>query len=227
MQRPRPYLLLLRHGETEWNRIGRLQGRDDSPLTARGLAQADVLARVCAGLGVARLISSPLGRARTTAERIAAACGAPLDFRDGLAEMSFGECAGLTLEEVRERFPGLLEARERDRWNHRWPGGEGYADVLPRTLAALAGDRPLASLPPTAIVAHQSVNRAIIHGCRGCDAKAAMASEQSADVLMRLDDDDTLWHALLRDDGSAPEWAPGAPLLAAGSAAALRAQRAV
>ncbi len=229
MEERRPHLLLLRHGETEWNRVGRLQGRDDSPLTARGLAQADALARTCAGFGVTRLIASPLGRARTTAERIAAACGVPFALRDGLAEMSFGACAGLTLDEVRARFPVLLDERERDRWNHRWPEGEGYADVLPRALAALAADRPLATTPPTVVVAHQSVNRALIHGLGACAADVAMASEQSADVLVRLDADGGLWHARLADDGATPalDWVPGPPHRSGGSAEALRTQRTV
>lgn len=228
MGHPRPHLLLLRHGETEWNRAGRLQGRDDSPLTARGLAQADALAAACAALGVTRVLASPLGRARTTAERIAAACGVTPRPRDGLAEMSFGACAGSTLDEVRGRWPGLLEERERDRWNHRWPEGEGYVDVLPRALAAIAADRPLATDPPTVVVAHQSVNRALIHALGACTAEAAMASEQSADVLMRLDEDGTLWHARLAPEAPTTlAWQPGPPHKAAGSAEALRTQRAV
>ena len=229
MEHARPCLLLLRHGETEWNRVGRLQGRDDSPLTPRGLAQAGALARACKALGVGRLIASPLGRAHATAERISAGCNVPIELRDGLAEMSFGMCAGLTLDEVRARFPGLLEARERDRWNHRWPGGEGYVDVLPRALAALSVLRPPATHPPTAVVAHQSVNRALAHGLGACDADAAMASEQSADVIVRIDADRSLWHVRLaaRDAVADLDWRPGPPARAAGSAEALRTQRAV
>ncbi len=223
----RPCLLLLRHGETEWNRAGRLQGRDDSPLTATGLAQAEDLARACADLGVTRVITSPLGRAKTTAECIAAACGVAIALREGLAEMSFGMCAGLTLDQVRARCPELFEARERDRWHHRWPQGEGYADVLPRVLAALAGDLPLATTPPSAIVAHQSVNRALMHGLGACTEDEAMASEQSADVMIRLDADGALWHMRLIRGECAAVWSHGPPKRAAGSVEALRALRAV
>jgi probable phosphoglycerate mutase len=221
-----PCLLLMRHGETEWNRAGRLQGREDSPLTARGLAQADALAAAAATLGVTRVLSSPLGRARVTAARVAAAAGVAPAFRDGLAEMSFGECAGLTLDQVRERYPDLLEVRERDRWGHRWPGGEGYAEVLARVLAAVAADRPLATAPPTAIVAHQSVNRVLMHALAGLGREDAMASEQSADVLVRMDAGGALWHARL-----APRvdlaWSAGPPRGAAGTPEALRTQRTV
>ena len=223
----RPCLLLLRHGETEWNRAGRLQGRDDSPLTSAGLGQAGDLARACTDLGVTRVITSPLGRAKTTAEIIAAACGVAIALREGLAEMSFGMCAGLTLDQVRARFPELFDARNRDRWHHRWPQGEGYADVLPRVLAALAGDLPLATTPPSAIVAHQSVNRALIHGLGACTEDEAMASEQSADVMMRLDADGALWHMRLIRGECAAVWSQGPPKRAAGWPEALRALRAV
>ncbi len=223
------HVLLLRHGETEWNRAGRLQGREDSPLTERGLAQADALARAAAALGVARVLASPIGRARITAGRVAAATGLPLAMRDGLAEMSFGDCAGLTLDEVAARFPGLLEARARDRWGHRWPGGESYADVLARVQAALAADGPLCTTPPTAIVAHQSVNRTLLHWLAGCPIEEALASEQSADVIVRVNEGGAAWHARIGDgqDAAAFAWQPGPPLRADGSPAALRAQRIV
>jgi probable phosphoglycerate mutase len=221
-----PCLLLMRHGETEWNRAGRLQGREDSPLTARGLAQAGALARAAAALGVTRVIASTLGRARATAARVADAVGAVPAFRDGLVEMSFGACAGLTLDQARARFPGLLEDRERDRWNHCWPDGEGYAEVLARALEALAADRPLATAPPTAIVAHQSVNRALMHGLTRVPREAALASEQSADVVVRIDAAGALWHARL-GEGGVSAWDPGPPHRAAGSPEALRTQRTV
>ncbi len=221
------YLLLLRHGETEWNRAGRLQGRDDSPLTARGLAQAAALARVAHALGVTRILASPLGRARTTAEHIATAVGVSVVVREGLAEMSFGRCAGLTLDEVRARFPDLLAERDRDRWHHRWPDGEGYAEVLARVQAALAADLPLATAPPTAIVAHQSVNRALLHWIAGVTPAAAMASEQSADVLVRVEGNGAIAHARIGADAAPLAWSPGPPRRAAGSDEALRTQRTV
>lgn len=222
-------MLLLRHGETEWNRAGRLQGREDSPLTERGLAQAAALGRAVAALAPARILASPIGRARVTAARIAEACGLAPATRDGLAEMAFGECAGLTLDEAHARFPALLADRERDRWRHRWPGGEGYVQVLDRVQETLAADLPLATAPPTVIVAHQSVNRALLHWLADLAAEDAMASEQSADVLVRVDAGRAAWHARL--DPSAPDaalaWIPGPPRRAAGSAEALRTQRTV
>ena len=220
---------LLRHGETEWNRAGRLQGRDDSPLTADGRAAAEALARACAGLGAARLWTSPLGRARATAERIGRACGLDPEPHEALAEMSFGECAGLTLDEVRARHPGLFDARARDRWRHRWPGGESYEEVCARVRAWLDLAGPLASAKPAIVVAHQIVNRALLVALGACARDAAMASEQSANVIVRLEAGGPLAHARLdaAEKSAALAWRPGAPAVADGTDAALATQRLV
>lgn len=196
-------VLLLRHGETDWNRLGRMQGRGDTPLTARGLAQADALARAASRLGVRRVLASPLGRARATAERVAAAAGCALELREALAEMDFGECGGLTLDEVRERRPGLLEARENDRWHHRWPGGESYADVLERLTTGLDADMPLWTDPPTAIVAHQSVNRALLAGLT-TSPHIALSGTQPPNVLLRVDSEGGVWHTRLPEGPHGP-----------------------
>ncbi len=203
-------VLLLRHGETDWNRQGRMQGRGDSPLTLRGAAQADALARAAALLGVRRVLASPLGRARATAERVAVAAGCPRELRDALVEMDFGQLAGLTLDEVREKRPGLLEAREDDRWNHRWPGGESYADVLERLETGLADDLPLRTRGPTAIVAHQSVNRALLAWLASAPG-AALAGTQPPNVILRVDEDGCVWHMRVCEGPHAPmlDWWAG------------------
>lgn len=213
-------VLLLRHGETDWNRAGRLQGRGDSPLTARGIAQARALARAVRALGARRVLASPLGRARATAERIAVAAGCPLLLRDALAEMDFGVCTGLTLDEVRLRHPGLLETRAGDRWSHRWPGGESYADVLERVRTGIAADLPLPTDGPTAVVAHQSVNRALLRWLSGATPAEVPDGDQPPDVLLRVDASGAVAHARVSGAGEpAPlVWCPG-PLRRAGGRA--------
>ena len=173
-------ILLFRHGETEWNAIGRLQGSDDSPLTARGLAQAARLAEWAARRGVRHVVASPLGRAQATARRIADACGATLTVRPALAEMNFGDCAGFTLAECDERFPGLLEERAKDRWAHRWPGGEGYPDLVRRLADWLAAEPGALAGEDVAVVAHQALNRALLQVLTGCPPERVLAGAQSA-----------------------------------------------
>src|SRR5437764_13792670 len=91
---PRPVVLLARHGETEWNRIDRIQGHEDVPLSPRGIEQAHALARRLASRGLARVVASDLVRARSTAEIVATAAGAPLTFDGRLREQNMGTWQG-------------------------------------------------------------------------------------------------------------------------------------
>ncbi|WP_040865752.1 bifunctional RNase H/acid phosphatase [Nocardia exalbida] len=130
-------LLLLRHGQTELSVQRRYSGRGNPPLTALGREQAARAAKMLAAKGgIAAVISSPLGRARETAEAAAAALGVPVEVHDGLIETDFGEWEGLTFAEAAQRDPGL---------HARWigdptvaaPGGESFEEVLERVQAAL------------------------------------------------------------------------------------------
>ena len=120
-------IYLLRHGETVWNAANRLQGSQDSPLTDRGLAQADRLGRRLAEdlAGQTHIDAqvSPLGRARQTAERIARHI--PLAFRQDprLVEVSFGDWEGLTRTDIAARYPADMAAPD---WYFRAPGGESF-----------------------------------------------------------------------------------------------------
>jgi len=98
-------ILFVRHGETDWNREGRFQGTQDIPLNEEGRRQARHLARAW-DQGGDVVLSSPLGRARETAEILAAAMGLPIHgFDPRLIEREYGAGAGLTMAERRERFP--------------------------------------------------------------------------------------------------------------------------
>src|SRR5690349_5142837 len=98
-------LLVVRHGETTWNREGRIQGHRDSPLTGRGLAQARATAARLAGERAGALYSSDLGRAQQTAREVAAATALPVRLDDGLRERAFGILEGLTWEEIDRDHP--------------------------------------------------------------------------------------------------------------------------
>jgi broad specificity phosphatase PhoE len=124
-------ILLVRHGETEWNLQRRYQGRSDSPLTERGIAQAHAIGRLLRTLldaASARIVASPLGRARRTAEiireHLPAASGLLLD--DRLRELSIGSWDGLTYYEIATRSPGIFDGEGRYEWYFRSPDGERY-----------------------------------------------------------------------------------------------------
>lgn len=98
-------LHFVRHGETDWNRLGRFQGIQDIPLNDEGRRQARQLADRWRD-PVDVLVASPLGRARETAEILGAALGLPIQTLDAiLVERDYGEASGLTIAERRVRFP--------------------------------------------------------------------------------------------------------------------------
>ena len=146
--------LLLRHGETPLSTERRFAGRGDIPLTEAGLAQADAAAaRLAARGNIDVIVTSPLLRARRTAEAVAKATGAPLEVSDDLAETDFGKWEGMTFAEIQERWPDELAA-----WlasvDVAPPGGESFAAVTRRVVAAL--DRLLAAhaLKTLVLVSH-------------------------------------------------------------------------
>jgi broad specificity phosphatase PhoE len=131
-------LLLLRHGQTALSVQRRYSGRGDPELTSLGLRQAEgAAARLAKVPGVAAVLTSPLQRARRTAELVAEAAGAPLVVRDALIETDFGAWEGLTFAEARARDPELHAA-----WlgseDIAPPGGESFASVGRRVEAERA-----------------------------------------------------------------------------------------
>jgi uncharacterized phosphatase len=106
-------LVLVRHGETEWNRLGRVQGRTDIPLNETGREQARATAERLAGERFDAVVSSPLSRAAETAQIIADGLGiGPVELVDDLVERNYGEAEGMTGKDIDARFGGVLEAQE-------------------------------------------------------------------------------------------------------------------
>jgi broad specificity phosphatase PhoE len=142
----KPLLYYVRHGETDWNRAARLQGRRDTALNTRGREQAAACGEILRGIfeesgidpAALDYIASPLVRARETMEGMRAELGLPpaaYQIEPRLAEMSFGDWEGLTLAEVAMRDPEALAARERDKWAFVPPNGESYQQLAVRVSA--------------------------------------------------------------------------------------------
>jgi len=140
---PQPTVYYIRHGQTEWNVAGRLQGRRDVPLNARGHSQSihcgeilrDLFARDGRNPADLLYVSSPLGRARETMALARPALGLPADgyeVDDRLAEIAFGDWEGFTIAQLHERDPVHISQREHDKWNFVPPGGESYLRVSAR-----------------------------------------------------------------------------------------------
>lgn len=125
-------MLLLRHGQTELSVERRYSGRGNPPLTEYGRAQARAAAeRIAAKGAIAAVVSSPLGRARETAEAAARALGLPVTVHDGLTETDFGKWEGLTFTEAAERDPELHGRWLSDTAVHP-PEGESFDEVRTR-----------------------------------------------------------------------------------------------
>ncbi|MFT4287872.1 histidine phosphatase family protein [Nocardioides sp.] len=129
-------LLLVRHGQTDWNRQGRVQGHLDAPLNDTGRAQAAAVAVALAGFAPTLVWSSDLSRAAETASHIAGAAGVEVTLDQRLRERSWGEAEGLTGEEFQARHPGY-SATDRPAELDVLPGMEPIAVVRARMVAAL------------------------------------------------------------------------------------------
>ncbi len=148
-------IVLIRHGETEWNREGRVQGyHADSPLTATGREQARALAERLAREGIDVLYSSDAGRARQTADPIGAATGLRVVHARALRERNYGVFEGRTYAEVERDLPAeFLKFRSRDP-QYVPPGGESIAQFRDRIVTALERMATQAAGRCAAVVTH-------------------------------------------------------------------------
>jgi broad specificity phosphatase PhoE len=142
----RPTIYYIRHGETEWNALGRLQGTQDIPLNELGRVQAtqagNILADLLAhdGHDRARIpyVASPLIRARATMELVRETLGLPAEgytLDDRLREIGYGKWEGATLPEMQAADPVFYARRHTEKWTLAPEGGETYADVERRVRA--------------------------------------------------------------------------------------------
>ena len=178
-------IILVRHGETEWNVERRFQGQKDSPLTERGRRQAQAMAALVADLvrregGAWRLIASPLGRAHATGAMIAEATRLNLETDARLMEISCGDWEGLTWGEVSAGRDG--SARQ---WIFDAPGGETHEEVVARIEDFVAG------LPPepdrrVVVVSHGAAGRVMRGSYIGLSRDAMLDLEVPQDAVYRL-----------------------------------------
>jgi len=164
-------ILLIRHGETDWNSERRLQGHLDIALNAAGLRQAQALGQALRNEALDAIFSSDLGRAMQTAQAIAAGRGIDVQIEPGLRERCYGAFEGLRHAEIRERYPdayALWQARELD---GRLPDGARPAETLrefsARAVGTVVGLAVAHKLRRIALVAHGGVLECICREARG------------------------------------------------------------
>jgi probable phosphoglycerate mutase len=186
------HLYLIRHGETDWNVEGRLQGHRDIPLNARGRWQArrcgeilhDLLKRNGGNPIDLTFVTSPLMRARETMELVRHALAldpALYDTEICLKELSFGDWEGFTYPELRLQHAAAIAARERDPWSHVVPNGESYGMLAERLRPWLAG-----MARDCVVVTHGGTMRALIALREAAPPAKAARTEIQQGVVYRL-----------------------------------------
>lgn len=162
-------LFLLRHGQTAYNRDGLGLGRADAPLTDFGLRQSEAAAARLAVEPLTRVYTSPLGRAATLAELVAAPHGLTPVVREELIEMDVGDAEGLTYRAMREIQAQFMERWNGDGFEHvPMPGGESLVAVANRTAPFVAELREL-DQPAVAVVSHNFVTKVMVCQLLGID----------------------------------------------------------
>ncbi|MEX0954490.1 MAG: histidine phosphatase family protein [Rhizobiaceae bacterium] len=185
-----PLTYFVRHGLTDWNAEGRIQGQVDTDINDTGRGQADAngarLAELIKRPEEFDFVASPKRRTRETMERLRAGMGLP---REGyrtdprLIEMHYGDWQTFTLAEIDEKTPGSNAARERDKWNYIPPGveAESYqmlADRIAPWLAELKG--------PTVCVTHGGILRVLFRLIENHDPETACKVSVPQDRILEL-----------------------------------------
>jgi broad specificity phosphatase PhoE len=189
-------LYFIRHGETDWNRAGRLQGHTETSINTRGRKQAAQAARTLATLvdpaDLPRLVffASPMRRVRETVEILRSELGLPpqaYTADDRLREIAFGSWEGRTWPEIRTRDPIGAKARDNNLWDYAPPGGESYFDVSRRVGSWLAGvDRP------AVVISHGGIGRTlmVLHGLK---RETGLEAQVWQGKVLRLRQGECLW----------------------------------
>jgi broad specificity phosphatase PhoE len=156
------WIYLVRHGQTVWNEEGRLCGSSDVPLSDEGLAQARKLAARLKDIGIAAIYSSPLLRARQTAEAIAAHHRVEVKIEPDLREIDYGDWEGLKVADVLEQFPEIEKLRREEPMKFVAPNGEPMRRFAERVISAIQRVAASHADETICVVAHQTVNRFIL-----------------------------------------------------------------
>jgi broad specificity phosphatase PhoE len=165
-------LYVVRHGETEFNSQGRYAGSTDIPLNKRGVQQAAILAKDLQSIQFDIIVSSPMLRARQTADIINHGRSLPLKIMDGFSERNMGAYEGLTREEARLRHPKTWEKLSARGVDDAPEGGETIRQCNERVMAALSELIREAEGKAVLLVCHGFVSRLINRYFTGLDFSA-------------------------------------------------------
>lgn len=155
-------IILVRHGETDWNKEQKFQGRIDVELNKTGKIQAEILAEKLKDLKINHIYASPLSRALVTAKKIAGHHNLEVEIVEGFTEIEHGEWEGLHVSEVKEKHGDLYDKWLTEPNNVKMPKGESLNDVRKRSIEAfnkIIGSHPEGTV---LIAAHDAINKVLV-----------------------------------------------------------------
>ncbi len=179
-------LYLVRHGETEWNKNGKVQGRTDTDLSTEGVIQAKLLARRLAREDIDVIYSSSLKRALKTAEIIAEYKQCEIIESDKYHEICFGPWEGMTINEIKDKYGEHFRVYKEDPVNFRLPGAETLIDLTERTYGAVMDIVSRHKGSNILLVSHGTAIKAVIIRILGLDIadfKKFMIDNASLSIL--------------------------------------------
>lgn len=195
-----PSVILVRHGETDWNRRRIFRGRTDMPLNKLGMQQGQAVANALEGTGVDAVVTGPLSRALETARPIAGSHGLELEVDAAFNDIHYGELEGTSDDDFKDRFPDLHRAWTETPHRVRFPGGEDLEAVRSRALARV---QELASIPGrgvTVVVTHRVVIKVLVMGMLGWGLEHFWDLVFTNGSISELQQEDGAWRPLRLND---------------------------
>ena len=163
-------LIIVRHGRTEWNRVEKFRGRADIGLDGVGMKQAETAAKRITGWPISAIYSSPMRRALTTAEIIAAPLGLKVQPMSGIIDVDYGKWQGLSTEDVVARDGRLYSQWIESPDKVKFPGGESFTEVRERATSAIDDLIQQHPKETVVLVSHKVICQILILSLLGLDS---------------------------------------------------------
>lgn len=193
-------IILVRHGQTPWNKDKIFRGSRDIPLNDTGREEARLAGEWLKGETIHAAFCSPLSRARDTGEAIARHHGLPVADLPGLSDLHYGDWEGLPLTEVKVKYADLYRQWETAPQTVRFPRGETLDEVRDRALAAVEEAVRRHPEQTVLLAAHRAVNKVLICAFIGLDNSHFWRIGQDTTAINRFHRQGQTWQIMLIND---------------------------
>jgi broad specificity phosphatase PhoE len=175
-------IFFVRHGQTEWNAVRRMQGQWNSDLSELGRAQARVNGELLASMNIDAVFASPLDRTRQTSEIINQHLNLPITYDERIMEWDCGDWSGYLYEEIRKQWPEEWAALEADRFHYRGPNCENYPDMFSRSRPFL-DELTRHPAQRIVVVSHGMIGKVMVAAMLGLDEASTLVIQQPNDMV--------------------------------------------